>query len=274
MNKIACFFTCGYTEMDNMRDFLQRVHPGAEYTQFCPNRTRRRKRGQDSLSKDLIEDNLNGLTGDNLLKFVYRFLDENRTLLSRFDAVLVEDDLDEKFSEETVPGVPVSRARIRGGEFENYCSDITGKIRGILQRPELPVILLFASPEIETWFLSDWNHSFGMAYGPEGNRTLNKGENNYFSSAFKARVWENVLRQYQTHMEDYGYFSGKYSKLSDDIIHELQNFSNQTSVLYDRRVWYSKKQEGSDMLAALDPNVVYENCSIYFRSAVDSLRVL
>ena len=276
MKKIACFFTCGRTEMDDMRGFLQRIHPGAEYTQFCPTRTRRRKHGQDSSSKDLIMDNLNGLTGESLLKFVYQFLRGNHTLLSQFDAVLIEDDLDEKFSEETIPGIPTSRERVRGKEFEKYCSDITDEIRRILNRPELPVILLFASPEIETWFLSDWNHSFGIAYGPEGNHVLNRGENDYFSSAFQNRVGENVLRQYQTHTEDYGFFQGKYSKLSEDIIHELRDFRKtaQKNTASTGRVWYSKNAEGSWMLAKLDPDTVYQNCPVYFRAAVDNLREL
>ena len=41
--KIACFFTGGYTELNAMKFFMQKINSQVEYIQLCPIGTRRSK---------------------------------------------------------------------------------------------------------------------------------------------------------------------------------------------------------------------------------------
>lgn len=282
MKKIACFFTGGYTESNSMISFLQKVNPEFQFSQLCPNRTKKRKSPN---GKDLI-DKVSGLTGTALIRYVCEYIQKYGANLSDISAVLIEDDLDGRFHEELVLGDASTVKSKRTANFNKYCSDTKMLIREKLGKGEnFPVILMYASPEIEAWFVSDWKNSFGQIYGPKNFCVLSAPENEFFSTRFRIHVNKTVLLEYVDYVENYGYFNGAYKKLSDELIHSIESFKETLTspkesspyavpILVNRNLYYSKKLHGDKMLSLLSPDAVYTKCPVYFQEAIDQLRQL
>ncbi len=282
VKKIACFFTGGYTESNAMPIFLKKINPDIEFRQFCPNRTKRRKRpGQ----LDLI-DEVSGLTGPALLGYVYTYLKEHPKEIAEFDAILIEDDLDGRFYEETVPGEEKSIVAKRTADFEKHYKEIRENICERLGKDDsFPVLRLFAAPEIEAWFLADWEDTFSFVYGPKSFSVLTTGECDFFSTRFWSYIKEGVLMGYADRIEEYGYFSGVYKKLSDEIIAAFDSFKVSLAspkekspyaetIAAKRDLRYSKKLHGDEMLRRSSPDKIREKCTIYFRETYDQLKSL
>jgi hypothetical protein len=71
----------------------------------------------------------------------------------------------------------------------------------------IPVIFLFASPEIETWFICDWNNSLVYVY-----------KDRFFCHHLKNYLNEKIINEYwQKGIENFGVIDGKYTKLSDAL---------------------------------------------------------
>lgn len=283
VKKVACFFTGGYTESNAMPGFLSKINNKVQFKQFCPNRTKKRK--CPGLDKDLI-DEVSGLTGPALLRYVYTYLTKHSAEVSDFDAVIIEDDLDGRFYEELIPGKKESRVSRRTREFENRCGEVAKTVREKLGKDEsFPVIQFFASPEMETWFLADWDHTFGLIYGPKGISVLTLEENNFFSNRFQTYLNKFVLLTYADQIENYGYICGVYKKLSDEIIASYDTFkimleSPKETFPFAREIAenqslnYKKKLHGDFMLQCLSPDMVWQKCPIYFREAFKQLKEL
>ena len=178
MKEVACFFTGGYTESGAMTGFLEKINRKVHFKQLCPNRPRGRKRPK--AETDLKAD-VNGLTGSALLDYVYGYLEKYPEDLAGCDAVIIEDDLDGRFSELLTPGDEGSRVSRKTQQFRDSCETIKSTVRDKLGKgASFPVVLIFAAPEIEAWLLSDWNHTFGYVYGPKGEAVLTTDENKFF----------------------------------------------------------------------------------------------
>ncbi len=278
VKRVACFFTGGYTESNAMPIFLRKINNGIEFKQFCPNRTKRRKRpGEEA---DLI-DEFSGLTGSDLLKYVYSYLDNHPGELTDFDAVIIEDDLDGRFTE--TPGGFRTKVSKRTVDFQKHYDIVACEVRKKLHKNDtFPVIQIFAAPEIETWFLSDWNNTFGLVYGPKFFSILSSKENQYFSTMFQPYIRKNVLYGYADQIENYGYFDGTYHKLSSHISTAFDSFkvfiaqygSIAASIASKADLKYSKRSHGDEMLRHLSPDTVQEKCSIYFREAFNLIKNL
>lgn len=281
MKNVACFFTGGYTESNSLQIFLKKINENIQLKQFCPNKTRKRK--CPGLQRDLVHE-ISGLTGDALLHYVYDYLSKYQNDFTDFDAVIIEDDLDGVFTEERVPGDKTTRVSRRTQEFENRCSVIRKTVREKLNKDDtFPVIQFYAAPEIEAWFLADWDNSFGLVYGPKGMSILTTSENTYFSTRFHPYIKSHVLCQYDNQIENYGYFSGVYFKLSDQIISSFDSFKVELadeptdfskSFSVNKNLRYSKRLHGDEMLKHLSPDAVYGKCPVYFREAFDLLKNL
>lgn len=281
MKSVACFFTGGYTESNSMQIFLKKINENIELKQFCPNRTKKRKR--PGFERDLI-DKYSGLTGDALLHCVYVYLTNHKEEFSDFDAIIIEDDLDGLFKEELVPGDKTTLVSKRTQSFEDHCKTISKTVREKLNKDEtFPVIQFYAAPEIETWFLSDWNNSFGSVYGPKGMALLTSAENAYFSARFHPYIRDHILCQYNDCFENYGYFAGTYRKLSDEIISSFDLFkvaiaeealpiAKTLSIKEELR--YSKRIHGDAMLRQISPDTVRTKCTVYFQEAFSLLKGL
>ena len=134
---IACFLTCGYTEAGAMQFFLKKINDRYEYRQCLPNKTIKKK----GMPKK-IDDKMSGRTGEALLEKVYELIEKHRDEYSQCRAILVEDDLDGRF------------AGYSQKEVGEYNRKIIEKIQDKLGK-KLPVFVLYASPEAESWFIAE-----------------------------------------------------------------------------------------------------------------------
>lgn len=165
--------------------------------------------------------------------------------------------------------------------------EIDGKINDIRKNicekfgREIPVIFLYASPEIETWFLCDWDNSFVSVY-----------HNKFFCHHLKKCLEELIMDKYcDIGIENFGLKEEGYVKLSDLIVNvvavgvkeKLANtFANEClhiktpqyvqDIIDNRDLYYSKKIHGDMMLRRIIPDNIIEQCNIYFKPAVIELR--
>lgn len=267
VNRVACFLTCGYTEAGAMQYFLKKINGNYEYKQYLPNKTIKKKGDSKSISSEI-----SGLTGDALLEKIYNILGKYRDEISKCKAVLIEDDLDGKFhgcSKE---------------EIEKYNAGIICKVHEKLQK-EIPVYLLYASPEVESWFVADWENGFEYLYCKDG--VVNDVEHNaklFYTHHLRQFIDKNVLGEYVDDIEEYGWFDGHYVKLSDRLIEaiqmEIKEFITElknSSPLYvqqivqSRDIYYSKKLHGDVMLRNIEPRIVADRCRKYFGSTYNQM---
>ena len=259
VKKLACFFTGGYTEASGyMQIFLKKINNRYEYEQCMPNSTRKRK----GSPKKLI-DEYNGITGEALISKVYEYL-KTPVVMQKFNSgvfsgILIEDDLDGRFD------------RLSPKEIEKYENSIRKNISEILGK-NYPVYFVYASPEIESWFASDWDGGFGNFFcnGIEFRR-FDKNLRRYFSILLRKRIEFDLLEGCRS-IERYTYANGQYRKLSRDIdntIAEINIIIDNTDTsahIADNRsgFHYSKNEHGSRILRDINPDKVREKCTEYF----------
>ena len=267
VDRIACFLTCGYTEAGAMQFFLKKMNNRYEYKQYLPNKTIKKKGAPKS-----INSKISGLTGDALLEKIYSILEKNRDEIGKCKAVLIEDDLDGKFhgySDEWI---------------EEYKNQIIQKVHEKLQK-DIPVFILYASPEAESWFIADWKNGFEYLYSDSGVVTdVEHNAKRFFLHHLKQYIENNVLKEYTENIEDYGWFSGKYIKLSDCIIdvvqteikEDIQKIPNANKgyvnqIVASRDLYYSKKLHGDRMMRNIQPDIVAGKCRKYFGSTYNAI---
>lgn len=161
--------------------------------------------------------------------------------------------------------------------------EIQNEVKKIIQNPDIKVFFLYALPEIEAWFISDWENTFEQEY-----KKVLSDRNAYFSITFRKFILNNVLtEQYALdEIENYGYINSKYQKLSDKIIDSFKDYSycvekyknNEkydkfiNRLIKDDKIKYSKKVEGINMLRRLDPEKVAVYCKYYFSKVYVELK--
>ncbi|MBO5354348.1 MAG: hypothetical protein J6A77_13740 [Lachnospiraceae bacterium] len=267
VNRIACFLTCGYTEAGAMQYFLKKINDNYDYKQYLPNKTIKKKGDSKRISSDI-----SGLTGEALFEKIYSILGKYRDEISKCKAVLIEDDLDGKFHGYSAE------------QIEEYNNRIIDKVHEKLQK-EIPVFLLYASPEAESWFVADWKNGFENLYCSNG--VVNDVEYNaklFFSHHLKQYIDKNVLGEYADNIEEYGWFEGSYIKLSDKLIEAIQsgikehisevknaNSEYVKQIVESRDLYYSKKLHGDRMLRNIKPDIVADKCRKYFGSTYNQI---
>lgn len=268
VNTIACFLTCGYTEAGAMQFFLRKINDKYDYRQFLPNKTIK-KRGDAKQ----INQEISGLTGEALLEKIYFIISKHREEIARCKAILIEDDLDGKFF------------NYSKDEIEIYQKNILSKIYEKLGT-EIPVFILYASPEAESWFVADWKNGFEYLYCDSGIvDDLERNVKQFFSHHLKKYIDENVLKEYVDDIEEYGWFDGEYVKLSDKIIDAVQievkeyilqlphvNVDYARQIAESKKLYYSKKLHGDRMLRNIQPELVAKKCKRYFENTYNQIR--
>ncbi len=263
MKKVACFITSGFTECGAMTAFLHKINPNCQYVQCFPNKPKY-KRG--------LAPEYNGFTGESLLSEMYRRLKISKERGENFDVILIEDDLDGRFN------------KYSDQEILEYQQNVYHKVKEI--GFSAPIIFLFASPEIEAWFLSDWDHTFKEVYKSIPSHPLKKNDNEYFCNRLKKYIDAEILQEHKNYIEQYGYDeSGKYTKLSDEIqkavsIGVKEIIKSDTTVndklkeliIENRELFYSKQLHGDTMLRNASPNTIASKCTIYFLKAHNQLK--
>lgn len=266
--RVACFFTGGYSELNAMKSFLKKANDKIELIQLCPTGERRSKSQITGRHTDNIQRNHSGLTGTALIDFILDFIKKKRFLDEEYDAILIEDDKDARFLSLS----PNGTASIDNDEWEVYKNSIIDAVRtaGV----NIPVIIILAAPEVEAWFLSDWDKSFGKVYADDFTRE----QNEYFSVMFRKYINQSVLTtQYKDTIETYGYFSGEYKKLSEEIQNALVNVDFLEHFKPSEPHFnphYSKRIQGEAMLESIDPNQVLQHCTVFLKGGLLELKAL
>lgn len=267
VDRIACFLTCGYTEAGAMQFFLKKINDKYEYKQYLPNKTIKKKGDAKNISSDI-----SGLTGEALLEKIYSILEKYRDEISKCKAILIEDDLDGKFH------------GFSAEQIENYTSQIINKVHEKLQK-DIPVFILYASPEAESWFIADWENGFEYLYCRSGVVTdIEHRAKLFFSHHLKQYIDKNVLGEYSEDIEEYGWFGENYLKLSDQIIDTIQtgikDYINEMrnvnpvhvkQIVESRDLYYSKKLHGDRMLRNIKPDIVAGKCRKHFGNAYNQI---
>lgn len=266
--RIACFFTGGYTELNAMKLFMKKINDKVEYIQLCPTGSRKSKDAIRGRHTDNIENKQNGLTRIDLINYVLDFVEKTRFKEEAYDAILIEDDKDDRFLYPQADGT----ATIDKGEWERFNQDVRDRLEA--KCPGIPVLLFLAAPEVEAWFLSDWENSFGKVYTDR----LTMPQNHYFSVTFRKYINDQILTQkYSDAIESYGYFDSKYRKLSEKIqaaLAEKDFFVDYTPAFEHDPIRYSKRIEGETMLEELNPQVVSQHCTSFFKNEFLALQSL
>lgn len=264
--RAACFFTSGYTEAGEMQGFLGRMNPNISFKQCLPNKPVKRK-GE----KTLIA---NGVSDKSLIDQVILILQKYQEYTKEYDYIIIEDDLDLRFKNKT------------NEEIEEYHKKQTDRIHKEADN-QLPVIFLYASPEIEAWFIADWNRCFCNVYR---DRTVIPDIERNGIDLFLERLKKEIdsLYEGQKSIELYGYDKEVYSKLSEELIsffdpefirvHLMKKGEDNPElyhqVCFSRKLYYSKKKHGSMMLRNADANEIANHCPFFFKEAYNKIRSL
>lgn len=267
VERIACFLTCGYTEAGAMQSFLKKINNTYEYKQYLPNKPIKKKG-----SPKTIKSEFSGLTGEALLEKIYDILEKHKDEISNCKAVLIEDDLDGRFYKKSEQ------------EIENYKNNIVTEVHKKLQK-DIPVYFLFASPEVESWFVADWKNAFEFLYLNNGVvADVERNAKLFFLHHLKQYIDKGILGNYSNLIEEYGWETGTYIKLSDQIIAAIQtdvkelinampniNSNYAKQIKNSRDLYYSKKLHGDKMLRNIQPDIVANKCKIYFGNFYNKL---
>lgn len=269
IKRIACFFTGGYTELNAMKYFIKKINPKNEYIQLCPTGVRKSSRAIKNRDLTSIDNHINGLTGSKLIEYVLKIIKTPKFHEEHYDAILIEDDKDNRFLKIMQDG----GSNIDSNAWNAFKKDLREKIHKELDM-HVPVIILLAAPEVEAWFVSDWDNSFAKIY----KDCIAVKQNNFFSIIFRKFVNNKILTKlYMKNVEAYGYFSGKYVKLSEKIQDALRSLeflhNNPKSQEIDKRVInYSKRTQGATMLFQIEPDIVLHSCNYFFKECYSMLK--
>lgn len=268
--RVACFFTGGYTELTAMKLFMKKINPNIDFIQLCPIRGRSNKeqiRNRKTRHTEAIHSLQNGLTGDALINYIKDFIKQSRFQDEEYDAILIEDDKDNRFMDR----LPDGTANLNLVEWDLFKDNVEQQLKAVC--PDIQIIFFFAAPEVESWFLADWENSFAKIYKDQ----FNAEENNYFKVVFRKYINDNVLTQrYRNSIESYGYFNGKYNKLSEEIQKALDgaDFWKCMLQLEEKTIHYSKRIQGKEMLEEINPEIVFQHCTCFFKEGFTSLQRL
>lgn len=264
--RVACFFTAGYTELNAMKSFMRKINDTVEYIQLCPTGPRKSKRAVRNRHIDKIEKKQNGMTGEKLIDFVVNFIKGKRFEEEGYDALLIEDDKDNRFLSIEENG----SVCIDENKWNHFKNKVIARLRE--KYPNIPVIFFYAAPEIEAWFLADWTNGFGNVY----KNIFTTRQNDYFNVRFRKYVNDYILTdRYKNCIERYGYFEGKYRKLSEEIQNALERIDFLDDYLPGTEhplISYSKRIQGQDMLERVEPEAVLNNCTFFFREGCLALQ--
>ena len=268
VERIACFLTCGYTEAGIMQAYLKKINGNYDYKQYLPNRTIKKKRSPKNISSSI-----SGVTGEKLLQKIYSIIEKHKDEISKCSAIIIEDDLDARFY------------GLNESQIKEYIAEIKKNVCEKLGC-EREVFMLYASPEIESWFIADWKNGFEYLFSESGIvKDVEKAAIKFYTHNLKIMVERDILKNYVDDIEQYGMFDGKYVKLSDNLIEMIQidskrqianikeaNVQYIKQIIDSRYIYYSKKLHGSVMLRNIRPENVANKCTRYFKDTYLNLR--
>lgn len=242
MRRVALFVSGGYTEVGGMTYFLRRISSDVSYVRLFP--AVRKPAPKKGLDFPAPVGEHSGVTGDQLVSKMILSLKRSLCNGDEYDAVLLIDDGDCRFSDESI-------LREWIADVEKRLHEETGFSR--------PFFTLIASPEVETWLCADWDNSFGTEYPQDIQRRIR-------NEASRQRMVsdDEAPELFGMPQKKGGGCSRKLSELLQKILLDISKSSRSFS--------YSKRVEGQAMLKRIRPEQVAEKCRLFFRPAFLELR--
>jgi hypothetical protein len=237
--RIGYFCTAGHTEAGGIDRFLRRIDEGTDVRwERCFPAV---QKPGPKLHRPAPKQG-EGTTGERLVAEMLARLGKYHRTGSKdaLDVVLFIDDADCRFE-----GDPA--------KLVAWTAEHTEAVRSAIGTPSTPFIVLFASPEIEAWFLADWEQGFGHEYAHLC------GEEKHLRSHVDA-----LLGEAAGNIEHYGggYVNGACANKLSEKLQALVLRLGET---------YSKRTHGQDMLRRIRPAKVAEVCGFCFRPALAAL---
>lgn len=231
---VGYFCSAGYTETGGMAHFLQQINPELKWKRCFPAVDKPNlKQGRTRATPIRVAS---GVSGNSLVDRMEKILREPVFELNEhYDLILLIDDLDCRFNHDDEA-------------CEKWLFSTFKRVERAMGRHVL-FQALFASPEIETWFISDWGNGFGKEYKD--------------IEVILRREINALLGTCQNCPEDYGgqLFNGSCTfKISTEIQTILANLSTANCIYR-----YSKRINGPAMLNRLQADQVAKTCTKYFR---------
>lgn len=242
--KVYFYATDSHTEI-SMKDFLRKINSDVVWIPRSPLLAKRPKK--DYAIQESIPA-LTGRTGVDLENFMLEEIIQHPSILSDCPALLLEDDLDKRDALEDQDHFLTEQYEKLGAKLSNIVKGSSAKL-----------ICLYAAPEVETWFVEDWENSFGNA------RLFNQ------QIAVRLRPLINKLKsECEGSFERYSHhYEGKFS---DWLINEIQKLSIVHRVEESRMASYSKRIHGSKFLSEIDPDKIEPKCRLYFSKAYYAIK--
>ena len=232
--KVGYFCTGGYTETGSIQGFLERINPNVRFVRCFPMVNKPcLKIGR--MSSTPIRSQ-NGVSGDELINEMKSKL--RHPGMGEFDVILLIDDLDCRFKRAGAPN------------YQEWRNSVNKELCQLLCR-EVSFEVMFASPEIEAWFVADWNNTFAK-----------EAQYRAIKDQLRYSICSSDINEFINNIEEYGgyYHNGScYNKLSTRIQQIFNGINSQPNYIE-----YSKRIHGVGMLARLDPSIVAEKCRLYF----------
>lgn len=223
--------TAGYTESGSMLAFLNKINPSVKWERLFPAYCKMKiVHGPKGSTPIRHRQNQSGITGTALIHELLNVLKKYKSDYQRLDAIVVTDDLDCGS-----PGDSVALAH---------------QVRQVLGK-DIPCIYLYASPEVEAWFIADWKNSFEKSYPSSvANRLF------HTLATWNPAVIRQTIEMFGTPAQTTGGCTNKLSTVIQQAM--TRGFNGQR--VYE----YSKRYDGHQMLENIDPSVVATVCTRHF----------
>ena len=235
VRRVAFFVSGGYTEVGGMTQFLRHISSDISCIRLFP--AVRKPAPKKGLDTPAPVGEHSGVTGDHLVSEMILSLKNALRKGDEYDAVLLVDDGDCRFSD-------ASGLRKWIANVEKRLHEEAGFTR--------PLFTLIASPEVEAWLCADWDSSFGVEYPQDIQRRVR-------NEASRRRIVadDGEPELFGMPPKKDGGCSEKLSELLQKIFLDICKSSRPFS--------YSKRVEGQAMLKRIRPEKVAEKCRLFFR---------
>ncbi len=265
IKRIDVFATNSKTELA-IEDFLKKINPTVYWAVHSPRMLKKSKHeytqlSNASASSDTEARRLHGDTGSDLEKLMLDHLQKHPITLEESEAILLEDDLDFRAVGQN-PRVYLDSQKKR----------LTQMIEQKFAALRIPsVFVLYAAPEVEAWFIADWNNSFASYLPP------------IVSAKFQIIVREEILSTCESNNIE-AYSLAENNKLRERLAVILGNavidlvndgLLDDGTVAADReRYSYNPGKRGGSLLSSIYPFEVAKMCKLFFEPTYLELQQL
>lgn len=231
----------GETEARGLLPFLESLFPNCSFERKFPVGIKknplkpRSSRGlSDNEYRTQQRAQARGATGDNLVEQIGLRLSDAISYEAACDLILVFDDLDCRDSD------------LQSRKFRGAIESVVGD--------QLPTLICFAAPEIESWIIADWDHAMSQ-YA-------------FFSRSSSYDMKRCLQTRYNVSFDNPENFS-EYDANKDSCRDKLSVAMEQCAAEFASK-HYSKGTDSSELIKKLNPEIVQQKCP-FFRELFVSL---